>query len=175
MTRMEFAYDFSYTAADPGRSWTAIVQEILNESAELAVQRLRAAAPVRSGELKAQHRAIPGNGRATIQNKATYAEFVKPNGSKGRWRWWMAKEFRNAFEDVSIAKYGDVEDALLVAIGPRVRDGGRADARRARVAARQAGTARIVVPTDTGTHSERMAFFSTMRADRTTNLARGPR
>lgn len=151
MTRLRFEYDFSYEAAT-GQPWREVVESLIHESAQLAVDRLMVLAPRVTGNLAGSHQAIPGKESAEVRNIARYAEFVLPNGSRGRWRWWMGREMRNAFEDVSIARFGDVEDAVLASIGPVPRSGERRQALVARQAARRAavtsGTSdRIVVPT----------------------------
>jgi len=146
MARLTFDYDFSYEAATD-EAWSEVVESLIHDAAKLAAERLRVLAPMRTGRLSANHRWIPGKGSATIANDARYAEFVQPPGSKGRWRWWMARELRNAFEDVSIQRFGDVEDALLASIGPIPRDGQRRAAIIARMKARRSGAVAIAVPT----------------------------
>jgi hypothetical protein len=148
MTRLKFDFDFSYEAAT-GQPWAEVVESLMHEAGALAVERLRALAPRRTGKLAADHRAIPGTMRVVVENVARYAEFVQPKGSTGRWRYWIRRELRNAFEDVSLARFGDVEDALLASIGPIPRAGERRDRLAARMAGRKAGTAQIAVPTRT--------------------------
>jgi hypothetical protein len=150
MGRLGFEFDFSYEAAT-GQPWAEVVESLMHEAGAVAVERLRAIAPKRTGRLADMHRAVPGKMRISIENAARYAEFVMPKGSTGRWRYWIRRELRNAFEDVSLARFGDVEDALLASIGPIPRSGERRTARTARFTARKAGTARIVVPTRTET------------------------
>ena len=156
MTRLRFDYDFSYEAAT-GRPWREVVEELIHEASKLAVARLRAIAPTVSGRLAGSHEAVPGRESATIRNTVRYAEFVLPRGSRGRWRWWMGREMRNAFEDVSLQRFGDVEEAVLVSIGPTPRVGHRSKMQSARLKARReaikaAGTSelitanRIIVP-----------------------------
>lgn len=146
MARLRFDYDFSYEQAT-GQPWAEVVESLMHEAGALAVERLRVIAPRRTGKLAAEHRAIPGEMRVVVENNARYAEFVQPKGSTGRWRYWIRRELRNAFEDVSLARFGDVEDALLASIGPIPRAGERRDRLTARLAARRSGTARIAVPT----------------------------
>jgi hypothetical protein len=149
MTRLKFEYDFSYEAAT-GQPWRDVVEGLIHEAAEVAVERLRAVAPSVTGTLAGSHVAVPGKESALLRNTAGYAEFVLPKGSRGRWRWWMGREMRNAFEDVSIRRFGDVEDAVLASIGPVPRAGERRQALIARQAARkaavQSGSSRIAVP-----------------------------
>lgn len=162
--RISYEYDFDYGAAS-GSAWIDVVHDLMNESAQLAVSRLRVLAPVDSGRLKGSHDAKREKTGASIMATVPYAEYVQPKGSKGRWRWWMAREFRNAFEDVSLARFGDVEDALLSAVGPVPRKGERAKARQTRISERRSG-ARASVATSPA---------SLERSDRTANLAQGPR
>lgn len=145
MTRLRFDYDFSYEAAT-GQPFAEVFDSLMAEAAKLATDRLRALAPVRTGRLSVTHRYVAGRGEVRIFNDSRYAEFVLPTGSKGRWRWWMAREFRNAFEDVSIARFGDVEDAVLASIGPIPREGQRRAAIMSRMAARREGRTAIAVP-----------------------------
>jgi hypothetical protein len=156
MAGLTFNYDFSYEAAT-GQPWAEVVESLMHEAGALAAERLRSRAPRRTGKLANTHRVIVGKLRVTIDNSTRYAEFVQPKGSNGRWRYWIRRELRNAFEDVSLARFGDVEDALLASIGPIPIRGERRDALRTRMSARASGRARISVPTLTGRWSRTRA------------------
>jgi len=162
VAKLDFEFDFSYEAAT-GRPWQEVVEELMHEAGRRAKAQLIAIAPTRTGKLRSSHRLELVDVGVVLHNEARYAEFVKVSGSSGRWRYWMKRELRNAFEDVSLERFGDVEDVLLRSIGPRPRSGQRADnlaariSRRRRVGPSDGGPSGIVVRT-------RAASVSTGRA-----------
>jgi hypothetical protein len=145
MDHLSFEYDFSYSSI-PGVSRFKVIQDILHSAGDRAVIVLRNTAPHDTGKLAASHVAIREMQAVTIESNIPgsrkYTPFVKPKGKPARWPYYMRRELRNAVEDVSLEKFGDVEEAFLLAIGPKPRTGERAEMLEYRAASRLAGVER---------------------------------